>query len=83
MGCVLLEQTHDKVVPQCRVYFSGPTFLVLAEISLDPPLLKYTLPRCLDNTASVISNGHFLFLLSSKAGIFKATAIQKYSGLND
>ena len=26
-----------------RVYFSGPTFLILAEISLDPPLLKYTL----------------------------------------
>ena len=33
----------------CRVYFSGPTFLVLAEISLDrgyPPLLKYTLIHC-------------------------------------
>ena len=30
-----------------RVYFSGPTLLILAEISLDPPLLKYTLvSRC-------------------------------------
>ena len=31
---------------EIRVYFSGPTLLVLVEISLDrgyPPLLKYTL----------------------------------------
>ena len=39
---------HDvwQHIVACRGYFSGPTFLVLAEISLDrgvPPLLKYTL----------------------------------------
>ena len=36
----------DTLLNGTGVYFSGPTFLVLAEISLDrgvPPLLKYTL----------------------------------------
>ena len=39
-------ENGDDAGVAARVYFSGPTFLVLAEISLDrgvPPLLKYTL----------------------------------------
>ena len=59
----------------CRVYFSGPTFLVLAEISLDrgyPPLLKYTLVPPLRGHAqrvTVAAGGIFsplLFSISSK-----------------
>ena len=45
-GCCGFTISRHRV--GVRVYFSGPTFIVLAEISLDrevPPSLKYTLVK--------------------------------------